>query len=297
MVLSTVFTDDYPRTGSVVDGRMKAGLSTHILIAVDVGAGIQLAVGAIQSVTINESRNINRLGEIGTQGFVENVPMSNTSIDLNVTRVVFDAYNITRALGRGYKSIGSQRIPFNVYVIDRTHSTRIGISDLGSDFSPGGFIRPPITQIYHNCWFTSKTSTYNSNTYAIIEQAQLACQWHEDVFGTRHGDGERNIEYIGDSIEQAVDEGATIGALPSGDPNERKPISKQTFPFPFSVNIFPFQGKDSRADLGIATATDTLSGFKNTFKSGRKQKINPLQSGAQQAGDVAGNNAAQIARG
>lgn len=288
MVLAGVLTDDYPRTGSNVDGSMKAGLSTHILIAVDVGGGVQLAVGAVQSMSVTENRNIRKLGEIGTQGFVENLPSGNTVIDINMTRVVFDAYNITRALGRGYKSIGSQRIPFNVYVIDRTHSTRIGISDIGSG-GLGGFIRPPITQVYHNCWFTSKVSTYNAGAYQITEQATLGCQWHEDVFGTRHGDGERRIEYIGDSIEQAIDEGIPFGALPSEDPDKRKPISKQTFPFPFSVNIFPFQGKDSRADLAIATATDTLSGFKDTFSSNRKAKTNPLGSGATSSGDVPAN--------
>jgi len=295
MVLAGVFTDDYPRTGSNVDPAMKAGLSTHILIAVDVGGGTQLAVGAIQSMSVTESRNVRKLGETGTQGFVENLPSGNTTIDLNVTRAVFDAYNITRALGRGYKSIGSQRIPFNVYVIDRTHSTKLTVGDIGQA-GPGGFVRPPITQIYHNCWFTSKTSTYNAATYQIVEQATLGCQWHEDVFGTRHGDGERRIEYIGDSIEQAIDEGMPFGALPSEELDKRKPISKQTYPFPFSVNIFPFQGKDDRADLAVATATDTLSGFKDTFGANRKAKTNPLESGATRAGDVAGNNAAEIAR-
>jgi len=277
MVLDTVFTDAYPRTGSVVDNRTRTGLSTTILIAVDVGAGTQLAVGAIQSMQINEARPIKRLGEVGTQGFVENVPQGNTTIDINVNRLVFDAYNITRALGRGYKSIGSQRMPFNVYVIDRTHSTKLSISDISfpSGVSGGGFVRPPITQIYHNCWFTAKTSSYTSATYQIIETATLACQWHEDVFGTRHGDGERRIEYIGDSIEQAVDEGIAFGALPSTDPEDRKPISTQTFPFPFQVDFFPNQGKDDVADLGIATATETLSGFKDTFGSSRKSKTKP----------------------
>lgn len=299
MVLRNAIAGAYPYTGSSMDQRVSVGFSTHILIAVDVGAGIQLAIGALQSMVISEGRQIKRVGETGTMGFVDIHPDSNSSIDIDATRIVFDAATITQSFGRGYKHIGSQRLPFNVYVIDRTHSTKLGVGDINTGTLLGGFVRPPITQIYHNCWFTSKTSTYLASTYQIVEQAHLACQYVEDVFGTRHGDTERPIEYIGDSIEQAMDEGLPFGALPSADPlsNEgRSPISDKSFPFPFNVSIFPNRGGDERIDLGLATATDTLHGFKETFRSFRKGKTNPLSSGANSLGGVRGNNVSDIAR-
>lgn len=105
---------NYPSTGSTLDSKTRTGLSTQIVIMVN-----GEPIGAIQSFNTTQSRTNKKIQEIGTDGFIEIVPSSVTAVTLQVTRIVYDGLSVTQAFGRGFVHLHSQRIPFDIVVVDR----------------------------------------------------------------------------------------------------------------------------------------------------------------------------------
>ena len=104
----------YPRTNSILDsGRSRTGLSTQIVVYAN-----GEPVGAIQSFQESQSKSVKKIAEVGTDGFIEIVPQAPTGVNLNITRIAFDGLSITQAFSRGWRNITSQRIPFDIVVID-----------------------------------------------------------------------------------------------------------------------------------------------------------------------------------
>ena len=147
---------EYPQTGSVLDSYTKTGLSTQIVIMVNGNP-----VGAIQSFGEQQNRSIKPINEVGTDGQIELVPQSSTTIKLNIQRVVFDGLSVTEAFSRGFRNIAAQRIPFDIMVFDK---------------SAGGTETSWITTTYHNCWFESLSKTYQTSDYVIMEQASVSAE-------------------------------------------------------------------------------------------------------------------------
>src|SRR5271166_3637303 len=103
-----------PQTGSILTGpngrdATFTAISTNIVIKV--GA---FAVGAIKTLSVTETRSIQMIDEVGTDGHIDSVPIKSTDISGSCSRTRFDRLRITEAFGRDFIHIQSQRIPFDI---------------------------------------------------------------------------------------------------------------------------------------------------------------------------------------
>lgn len=199
----------YPYTGTLFDSeaitgaKTRTSLSTQIVVYVN-----NQPVGAIQSFDERQNRSIKRINEVGTDGVIEAVPQSSTTIDLTVNRIVFDGLSLPEAMARGFRNIHAQRIPFDIVVIDRFTGTE----------EEGG----SIVTVYHNCWFQAISRTYTVNDYTITENATIIA---ESVSTERNGAPVASSQGVGggrdlgsegrqiDAVEQAADYGTYRGSL------------------------------------------------------------------------------------
>ena len=188
----------YPKTGSILDANIHAALSTQIIIYVE-----GEPVGAIQQFGETQTRNLKRITEVGTDGVIEIVPTSATTIDLDLQRIAFDGLSITEAFVRGFTNIQAQRIPFDIVVVDQ-------FSGVGSN---------SIVTTYHNCFFARIGKTYRTDDYIIMQTATVQC---ETIYSQRGGDsvvasqgvgGGRQMNVETDAYEVAADTGKRRGSL------------------------------------------------------------------------------------
>jgi hypothetical protein len=199
----------YPYTGTLFDSEAVTGaktrtnLSTQIVVYVN-----NQPVGAIQDFQERQQRSIKKITEVGTDGIIESVPQSATTISLTVRRIVFDGLSLPESMARGFRNIHAQRIPFDIVVIDRFTGTE----------EEGG----AIVTTYHNCWFESLGKSYTTGDYTITEDATLSV---EAISTERNGapiassqgvGGGRDLGSEGrqiDSVEQAADYGTYRGSM------------------------------------------------------------------------------------
>lgn len=184
----------YPVTGSTLTSKISTGLSTQIIIK----SGTE-TVGAIQSLSVKQNRPLERVKEIGLDGTLEITPRALTEVTLDVQRVVFDQLSVSEAFARGFINIQSQRIPFEILVIDRT---------AGDDSLS-------VVHRYTNCWFTSMNIDYKADNYIIMQNASI---WAETVSTTRNGEnaaqgGARGINYQKEDRERDTDKGKYRGTM------------------------------------------------------------------------------------
>src|SRR3989304_217945 len=105
-------------TGSVIQGdrgenKTFTSVSTNIIIRVG-----DTPVGAIRNLSVNEDRPIQMIDEVGTDGHIDSVPNRSTNITGSCERVRFDNLRMLAAFGRGFIHLHSQRIPFDIDIID-----------------------------------------------------------------------------------------------------------------------------------------------------------------------------------
>jgi hypothetical protein len=157
-------------------------------------------VGAVQTLNVAQTRNLIRVVEIGLDGTLEIVPQQRAEVVLTVNRVVFDRLRLPEAFARGFINIKSQRLPFDIQIIDNT---------AGED-------EDATTHIYTNCWFNNYTTPYNAENYIITETATI---WAEDV-SSRLGasanaaqGGARDMKPQIESIERLADIGSRRGTM------------------------------------------------------------------------------------
>ena len=149
---------NYPYTGTTLDqGKTRTGLSTQIVIYVN-----GEPVGAVQSFGLTQQRSTKSITEVGTDGIIEIVPSSATTVTLSITRIVFDGLSITEAFSRSFVNLSAQRIPFDIVVIDRFF---------------GDSKEEHVVTTFHNCWFTNIGKTYNSSDYVIQENCSVAVEY------------------------------------------------------------------------------------------------------------------------
>lgn len=178
----------YPQSGSLLENRINSGLSTQIVVKVD-----NVTIGAIQKLSISQDRELCRWEEIGTSGIVEIHPKGAAKINLTVERIVFDGMRLPEAFARGFINIQSQRIPFDIDIIDKTAMDATG--------------KGAIVHTFNNCWFNRYSPNFNADNFIVSETAQIWCEY---VTTTRDGisavtGGYRGIPYEYDSIERATD--------------------------------------------------------------------------------------------
>ena len=199
---------NFPNTGSAV-GVMQpnTGLSTQIIIKV---SGV--AVGALQRLNVTQTRPLERIKEVGTDGVIEIVPNGPTTFELTASRIVFDQVRLPEAFLRGFRFINAQRLPFDIEILDLS-----GVKTPGADISSNSSI---VVMTYKNCWFTSYTTPYTVDNYVITEEASLWCETGyvsspSAEFDIPNSGGMRGLEAQTDTehIERAVNQGGRRGSL------------------------------------------------------------------------------------
>lgn len=167
-------------TGSSTDSATSTGLSTQILVKVD-----GVAVGGIQSLSISQNRPVKAITEVGTDGQIEIVPSGATTFELDIDRVYFDRKTITEAFSRQFINIQAQRYPFDIYVYDMhnvsyedaTLQNGFEVGTLGTNSDRNAVTKGVMVTVYENCWFASKTDTYSSNDYVIVQRARVTAEF------------------------------------------------------------------------------------------------------------------------
>ncbi len=192
----------YPNTGSILNSKIHTALSTQIIIMCEGNS-----IGAIKSFSENQSRSNTRITEVGTDGTIEIVPTAPVDISLDLDRTVFDGLSLPEAFARGFRNIQSQRIPFDIVVIDQFSGT-------GDD---------AVITTYHNCWFKSLSKSYSSDDYVIVERASVDV---ESISTIRGGEAVAKSQGVGggrqianvqfDDIETQADSGLRLGGLDFG---------------------------------------------------------------------------------
>ena len=163
----------FPNTGTRVDGHSASGseqtnalnssLSTQIIIKVN-----GEPVGALQRLSVAQNRPLQRIQEIGTDGVIEIVPVNATTFELSADRIVFDQLRLPEAFSRGFKFINSQRLPFDIEIIDLTGTV--------PNTEPASDMTGIASVVYRNCWFTRYDTPYAADNYIITETAQIWCE-------------------------------------------------------------------------------------------------------------------------
>ena len=198
----------YPHTGSILTdaGRnvTRTGVSTEIIIQVDGNP-----IGAIQSISYKEDRNIHMIDEVGTDGHIDSVPQKSTDISGDCTRVRFDNLRMASAFSRGFIHAASQRIPFDIVTLD------IFAADENDGFNGSENV---ITTVIKNVWIRNLGVTYTVSDYVILE----TMGWVAEHIYSYLGQGQnvvpapnaRQIPIIdNDAFERQTDIGKRRGAL------------------------------------------------------------------------------------
>ena len=122
-----------------------------------------------------------------------------------VLKAISTGLSVTEAFSRGWRNITSQRIPFDIVVID---------SFAGDDFENA------IVTTYHNCWFTSASRTFSSDNYVITENANMDCEFVSTTRGggplsdsTTQNGRDISASTQRDAVEAAADTGSRRGSL------------------------------------------------------------------------------------
>lgn len=192
-----------PNTGSIVEaagGKNRTGtaVSTNIIIEVDGNS-----IGAIQSLSIKEDRNIQTIDEVGTDGHIDSVPSKSTDISGSCQRIRFDNLRLMAAFSRPFIHLASQRIPFDIVIKD---------TFAGND--PSSTI---ITTI-KNVWFRSLSYDYKLD-FVIVENADWVAETIFSTLGANNNAvpsavGGRNLPISDQNqFELQTDRGGRRGAL------------------------------------------------------------------------------------
>jgi len=193
--------------------KTSTAISTNIIILVN-----DTPVGAVQSLAINEKRQIKMVDEVGTDGHVDSVPNSSTNITGSCKRIRFDRLRITEAFSRGFLHIASQVYPFDIVILDKQKR------DQGSQ----------ISTVIKNVWISGLDYSYEVSDWIITDNMTWEA---ETIFSVLNGGsssipggvpaavgGERGIKHMGSgpngtvsitsgdgitNIEQLVDTGSS----------------------------------------------------------------------------------------
>ncbi len=178
--------------------KTSTALSTNILIMVG-----NTPVGAIQSLSIDETRSIKPIVELGTDGTVDSAPDKSVTYTVSADRIRFDKMRGSQAFGRSFIHAGSQRYPFDIHVIDQQ-------SEDQSNW---------VTTILKNCWINKIGYSYSATDWIITDKIGFNVEFIYSFLGNGSPVGDlitpRNIPTFVDpgGYEKAADIGARRGAL------------------------------------------------------------------------------------
>jgi hypothetical protein len=201
----------YPHTGSELTasgGRnaTRTGVSTNIIIQVDGNP-----IGAIQTLSIDEDRSIKPIDEVGTDGHIDSVPDKSTNISGTCQRIKFDNLGIAAAFSRGFVHAHSQRIPFDIVILDIFAADE----DDADGFSGSDNV---ITTVIKNVWIRKLGQSFKATDFVITQDMQ----WQAEHIYSYIGQGNavagategRKLHIIDDDVfERQADTGKRRGAL------------------------------------------------------------------------------------
>jgi hypothetical protein len=202
----------YPHTGSILEnaGRntTRTGVSTNIIIQVQGNP-----IGAVQDISIDESRAIATIDEVGTDGHIDSVPQKSTDITGSCKRTRFDNLRLPAAFSRGYVHAAAQRIPFDIHILDIFAAEEVEGED--------GFFNDDdvLITVIKNVWISKLGVTYSSGDFVITENMNFTAERIYSYVGNEENNAvnaaeARYLEGITrDAFEQQADRGARRGAL------------------------------------------------------------------------------------
>jgi len=171
--------------------KTSTALSTNILIMVG-----NTPVGAVQSISIEEGREVQNIYEIGTDGTIDSTPKTQVKYTIsNCKRTRFDKMRVAQAFGRSFIHVGSQRYPFDIHIIDQQ-------SEDQSNW---------VTTVLKNCWITKIGYSYSSTEWVIADDVGFNVEFIYSFLGNGSPVGDlitpRNIPTFVDpgGYEKAAD--------------------------------------------------------------------------------------------
>ena len=187
----SVFTD------SQNNNRTGTHLSTNIVIKVD-----NYIVGAVQSLNINESRDVQMISEVGTDGHIDSAPSKSTEISGSCTRIRFNKQRIAEAFARGFVHVHSQRIPFDMEIHDFFHTNDRSNS---------------IITIVKNVWITNISCDYSATDWVISDKMDWKAEAIRSILNNNNvvtsvANGQDGTIYL-NQFEQEADRGVYRGAM------------------------------------------------------------------------------------
>lgn len=197
----------YPVTGSdpFYGGKSATKTSLSTMIIIKVGDN---AVGAIQKLSIDEKRDVKMIDEVGTDGHIDSAPTKSSDVSGSCERIRFDRMRVSEAFSRGFLHVKSQRVPFDIQIID----TMGGTEDSGS----------AIVTIIQNVWIVSISYGYDANNWIISDnmqwQAETIYSYISAPNTSAAQQGLRTLTNVPwDVYEVAADVGMRRGAMDSPD--------------------------------------------------------------------------------
>ncbi len=164
----------YPQTGSILNlgdqfgtNTTDTAISTNILIAVRTPSGYQ-PVGAVKSMSVKESRAIQMIDEVGTDGHIDSVPHQSTNITGTCQRTRFQKLRVAEAFDRGFLHVASQVYPFDIIIFDK------------QKFS----VQAQVTTVIKNVWINDISYDYKADDWIIVDTMSWAA---EQIYSTVNG--------------------------------------------------------------------------------------------------------------
>ena len=159
-------------------------------------------VGFIQGASPSESRTINKIAELGTEGVVQSVPANTNGGSLSVSRIAIynsslmnalgmtktgaflnqaEEDNVTnrnivsddeyRTFGNVFKTLKDQRVPLEIQI--RTKMPAVNDQTSGA--------HRVLIDTYVDCWLSSYSKSYASGTITVTESASIS---YSEVYTT-----------------------------------------------------------------------------------------------------------------
>lgn len=172
--------------------KTSTAISTNIIIMVN-----QTPVGAVQSLSISESRNIKMIDEVGTDGHIDSVPNQSSNFSGSCSRVRFDRLRVAEAFSRGFIHVQSQAYPFDIVILDKQKS------DVGAQ----------ISTVIKNVWIKGLSYEYTISDWVIMDKMDWEAETIFSVLNNGSATpvaqgGERGIPFSNIPIERQTDVGA-----------------------------------------------------------------------------------------